>query len=253
MTAIRSLTADPARSTDAGGDHAPVVPTEHHLVHRTGWLRAAVLGANDGIISVSSLLVGVAAAPAASHAGVLLAGSAALVGGALSMAAGEYVSVSSQSDTERADLARERAELLRAPEQETAELAAIYVARGVTPAVARQVAEQMMAHDALGAHMRDELGLSEELAARPVQAAFSSALAFTTGAIVPVLVAAFAPHDRVVLAVSVVALLLLALLGAIGATIGGARIGRAVARVTFWGVAAMGATAAIGHLFGTAG
>jgi len=235
----------------ADDHHAPAAPPEHHLVHRTGWLRAAVLGANDGIISVSSLLVGVAAAPAASHAGVLLAGLAALVGGALSMAAGEYVSVSSQSDTERADLARERAELARAPEQETAELASIYVSRGVTPAVAREVAEQMMAHDALGAHMRDELGLSDALTARPVQAALSSALAFTTGAIVPVLVALFAPHERVVVAVSLVALFLLALLGAVGARIGGARIGRAVARVTFWGAAAMGTTAIIGHVFGT--
>jgi VIT1/CCC1 family predicted Fe2+/Mn2+ transporter len=166
------------------------------------------------------------------------------------MAAGEYVSVSSQSDTERADLARERAELARVPEQETAELAAIYVSRGVTPVVARQVAEQMMAHDALGAHKRDELGLSDELAARPVQAALSSALAFTAGAIVPVLVAFVAPIDSIVITVSVIALLLLALLGAIGAWIGGAKIGRAVARVTFWGVVAMGATAAIGHLFG---
>jgi VIT1/CCC1 family predicted Fe2+/Mn2+ transporter len=225
---------------------------EHHLVHRTGWLRAAVLGANDGIISVSSLLVGVAAAPSASHSSVLLAGVAALVGGALSMAAGEYVSVSSQSDTEKADIARETAELARAPEHETAELAAIYVSRGVAPELARQVADQMMAHDALGAHLRDELGLSGAMAAQPIQAALSSALAFATGAIVPVLAAVLAPHDRVAPTVCVVALVLLTLLGAIGAKVGGARIGPGVARVTFWGAAAMAATAAIGHLFGTA-
>ena len=229
--------------------HPP--PPEHHLVHRTGWLRAAVLGANDGIISVSSLLVGVASAPAATHANVLLAGAAALVGGALSMATGEYVSVSSQSDTERADLARERAELARAPEQETAELAAIYVSRGVTPDVARDVAEQMMAHDALGAHMRDELGLSDAMAARPLQAALSSALAFISGAIIPVLAAVLARSDRVLETVCLVAIVLLALLGAVGARIGGAKIGPGVMRVTFWGAAAMAATGAIGHLFGT--
>lgn len=226
--------------------------SEHHLVHRTGWLRAAVLGANDGIISVSSLLVGVASAPAATHTNVLLAGAAALVGGALSMAAGEYVSVSSQSDTERADLARERAELARAPEQETAELAAIYVSRGVTPDVARDVAEQMMAHDALGAHMRDELGLSDIMAARPLQAAASSALAFTIGAIVPVLVAGLAPQDRVVGTVCLVALVLLALLGAVGAKVGGARMGPGIARVTIWGATAMGTTSMIGYLSGLA-
>jgi VIT1/CCC1 family predicted Fe2+/Mn2+ transporter len=227
------------------------MPPEHHLVYRTGWLRAAVLGANDGIISVSSLLVGVAAAPSATHSGVFLAGAAALVGGALSMAAGEYVSVSSQADTERADLVRERRELARAPEQETAELAVIYETRGVRPETARLVAEQMMAHDALGAHLRDELGLSEDLAARPVQAALSSAAAFTTGAIVPVIVAVVAPREVVAVAVSAAALLMLALLGAIGGRIGGARIGPAVLRVTFWGVIAMGMTGAIGHVLGT--
>ncbi|MCU6454149.1 VIT family protein [Sphingomonas sp. A2-49] len=227
-------------------------PVERHLVHRTGWLRAAVLGANDGIISVSSLLVGVASAPSATHAAVLLAGTAALVGGALSMAAGEYVSVSSQSDTEQADLVRERAELASAPEQETAELAAIYEGRGVTPALSRQVAEQMMAHDALGAHMRDELGLSEDLAARPVQAALSSATAFTAGAIVPVVIALVAPRDVVSIAVSIGALLLLALLGGIGARVGGARMAPAIARVTFWGAVAMGVTGGIGHLIGSA-
>lgn len=225
--------------------------SEHHLVHRTGWLRAAVLGANDGIISVSSLLVGVAAAPSATRSAVLLAGAAALVGGALSMAAGEYVSVSSQADTEQADLIRERRELARAPEQETAELAVIYETRGVTPEVARLVAEQMMAHDALGAHMRDELGLSEEFSARPVQAALSSAAAFTTGAIVPVIVAVAAPRGVVGIMVSATALIMLALLGVIGARVGGARIGPAVLRIIFWGVVAMSVTGAIGYLLGT--
>ncbi len=240
--------ATPREAAREGGSAMPV---EHHLVHRTGWLRAAVLGANDGIISVSSLLVGVAAAPSATHSGVLLAGGAALVGGALSMAAGEYVSVSSQADTEQADLARERHEIARAPEQETAELAAIYEARGVTPTVARQVAEQMMAHDALGAHMRDELGLSDELAARPVQAALSSAAAFATGAIVPVIVAVASPRPIVSIAVSVAALVMLALLGAIGARVGGARIVPAVLRVLLWGAIAMGVTGAIGFGLGT--
>ncbi|OWK30992.1 VIT1/CCC1 transporter family protein [Sphingomonas dokdonensis] len=226
------------------------LPSEHHLVHRTGWLRAAVLGANDGIISVSSLLVGVASAPGASHSGVLLAGAAALVGGALSMAAGEYVSVSSQADTEQADLARERHELARSPQQETAELAAIYEARGVTSTVARQVAEQMMAHDALGAHMRDELGLTDQLAARPAQAALSSAAAFTAGAIAPVIVALAAPRAVVSIAVLLTALILLAILGAIGAKVGGARIGPAVLRITFWGIVAMGVTGALGYVLG---
>jgi len=252
MTAPPSTRADPAIVVSSDGGVPPPLPPEHHLVHRTGWLRAAVLGANDGIISVSSLLVGVASAASATHAGVLLAGAAALVGGALSMAAGEYVSVSSQADTERADLARERRELARAPEQETAELAAIYEGRGVAPALARQVAEQMMAHDALGAHMRDELGLTDTLAARPVQAALSSAAAFTAGAIVPVAVAALAPRATVGVTVAIVALALLAILGAIGARVGGARLGPAVLRVAFWGATAMAVTGAIGHLLGTA-
>ncbi len=222
--------------------------SEHHLVHRVGWLRAAVLGANDGIISVSSLIVGVAAAPGASAAGVLLAGAAALAGGALSMAAGEYVSVSSQADTEHADLAREAAELERAPAAETAELAAIYVRRGVEAGLARQVAEQMMAHDALGAHRRDELGLADEGGSRPGQAALFSAVAFTVGAVAPVLTAALVTRERVTQAVPLVALLLLALLGAVGARAGGAPIGRGVARVTLLGALAMGVTAAIGSV-----
>jgi VIT1/CCC1 family predicted Fe2+/Mn2+ transporter len=230
-------------------DHPPI---EHHLVQRAGWLRAAVLGANDGIISVSSLIVGVAAAPGATGGAVLLAGTAALFAGAMSMAAGEYVSVSSQADTEAADMAREALELHRAPEAETAELATIYEGRGVSPDMARAVAEQMTAHDALDAHRRDELGLSDATAARPVQAALSSAAAFTLGAIVPVLVAALAPRDKAVGAVFVAALLLLAVLGALGARIGGASIARGVLRVAFWGAAAMAITAAIGRLIGGA-
>ncbi|WP_230483061.1 VIT1/CCC1 transporter family protein [Sphingomonas sp. Leaf21] len=224
--------------------------TEHHLVHRTGWLRAAVLGANDGIISVSSLIVGVAAAPGATASTVLLAGVAALVGGALSMAAGEYVSVSSQADTERADLAREAAELARAPLAETRELAAIYETRGVDAALARQVAEQMMAHDALGAHRRDELGLADDGGSNPVQAALFSAVAFSAGAILPVL-AALSPRAMVLYAVPATALLLLAILGALGARAGGAPILRGVVRVVLLGALAMGVTAAIGTLTGT--
>ncbi|MBB4154878.1 VIT1/CCC1 family predicted Fe2+/Mn2+ transporter [Sphingomonas jinjuensis] len=222
--------------------------TEHHLVHRTGWLRAAVLGANDGIISVSSLVVGVAAAPGVGTSTILLTGSAALVGGALSMAAGEYVSVSSQADTEAADLAREAAELHRNPENETAELAAIYVDRGVEPAIARVVAEQMMAKDALSAHRRDELGLADDGGSRPVQAAVFSAAAFTAGAIIPVLVAALTARDLAVVAVPVAALLLLAILGAIGARAGGAPMAKAVLRVTLLGAVAMAATALLGRV-----
>lgn len=225
-------------------------PSEHHLVHRTGWLRAAVLGANDGIISVSSLIVGVAAAPGANAGAVLLAGVAALVGGALSMAAGEYVSVSSQADTEQADLAREAAELERAPLAETRELAAIYETRGVEPALARQVAEQMMAHDALGAHRRDELGLADDGGSNPVQAALFSAAAFSAGAIPPV-VAALGPRDLVLYLVPATALVLLAILGALGARAGGARVPRAIVRVVALGALAMAVTATIGKLTGT--
>lgn len=222
---------------------------EQHLVHRTGWLRAAVLGANDGIISVSSLIVGVAAAPGATAGTVLLAGIAALVGGALSMAAGEYVSVSSQADTEQADLAREAAELVRAPLAETRELAAIYEARGVEAGLARQVAEQMMAHDALGAHRRDELGLADDGGSDPLQAALFSAGAFASGAILPVL-AALSPRGMVLYAVPGTALLLLAVLGALGARAGGAPIGRGAIRVVLLGALAMGVTALIGTLTG---
>lgn len=223
---------------------------ERHLVARIGWLRAAVLGANDGIVSTSSLLVGVAAAGPDRHA-ILVAGVAGLLAGALSMAAGEYVSVSSQADTERADLGRERAELATQPEFELEELANIYVARGVEPGLARRIAAQMMAHDALGAHARDELGISEATTARPITAALASAATFSVGAAAPLLVALLAPLPLLVAAVVVASLLALALLGAIGARIGGASPLKAVLRVTFWGAAAMAVTAGVGSLFGT--
>jgi VIT1/CCC1 family predicted Fe2+/Mn2+ transporter len=223
---------------------------EGHLVSRIGWLRAAVLGANDGIVSTASLIVGVAAA-AATPASVLIAGIAGLVAGAMSMAAGEYVSVSSQSDTEHADLARERKELGDNIEFERAELTDIYVKRGVEPGLARQVALQLMAKDALAAHARDELGISEMTTARPIQAALTSAATFSTGAAMPLLAAVVSPAGWVVPIVSVASLLFLALLGAIGAGAGGANILRATARVTFWGALAMALTAAIGAAVGT--
>lgn len=223
---------------------------ERHLVARVGWLRAAVLGANDGLVSTASLVVGVAAAEA-SRSGVLIAGVAGLVAGAMSMAAGEYVSVSSQSDTEKADLARETAELTADPEAEIEELAAIYAARGVDPALARQVALQLMARDALGAHARDELGISDFTTARPVQAALTSALTFAVGATPPLLVALLAPMQGLIVWVSLIALFGLIGLGAFGAMAGGANVTRSVLRVAFWGVIAMAATAAIGRLFGT--
>lgn len=225
--------------------------TERHLVSRIGWLRAAVLGANDGIVSTASLIVGVAAASAAS-ADVLVAGSAGLVAGAMSMAAGEYVSVSSQSDTEQADLARERAELANQPALETEELTQIYVKRGLEPALARQVADQLMAKDALGAHAQDELGISEITAARPIQAALTSAATFSVGAALPLAMVLVTPQAYLVPAVSVASLLFLALLGAIGAKAGGANVVKATARVTFWGAFAMALTAGIGALVGTA-
>jgi VIT1/CCC1 family predicted Fe2+/Mn2+ transporter len=223
---------------------------ETHLVERIGWLRAAVLGANDGIVSTASLIVGVAAA-AASTSDVLVAGIAGLVAGAMSMAAGEYVSVSSQSDTEQADLARERGELASQPDFEREELAQIYVERGLDQALARQVADQLMARDALGAHARDELGMSEVTAARPIQAAFTSAATFAAGAALPLLAAVLMPRSMLIAGVSVASLVFLALLGAIGARAGGARIGKAMARVTFWGAVAMALTAGIGAIFGT--
>jgi VIT1/CCC1 family predicted Fe2+/Mn2+ transporter len=223
---------------------------EAHLVWRIGWLRAAVLGANDGIISTASLILGVASA-AASQSNVLLAGIAGLVAGAMSMAAGEYVSVSSQSDTENADLGRERRELADDPEFEKRELANIYVSRGVEPEVARQVAEQLMAKDALGAHARDELGISEITTARPVQAALTSAATFSVGAAAPLALALVSPSSWRILTVSVGSLVFLALLGMIGAKAGRANTLRPTIRVTFWGALAMGVTAGIGAIFGT--
>lgn len=225
--------------------------TENHLVSRIGWLRAAVLGANDGIVSTASLVVGVASASAGSSE-VLVAGIAGLVAGAMSMAAGEYVSVSSQSDTEQADLGRERKELETQPEFEREELAQIYVARGVAPELARQVADQLMAKDALGAHAHDELGISEMTTARPIQAALTSAATFAVGAALPLLMVIVSPANLLVWTVSAASLLFLALLGAIGAKAGGANVARATLRVTFWGAFAMALTAGIGAVVGTA-
>ncbi|MBB5771331.1 VIT1/CCC1 family predicted Fe2+/Mn2+ transporter [Brevundimonas vesicularis] len=222
--------------------------SETHRVDRIGWLRAAVLGANDGLVSTASLVVGVAAA-ATSHGGIVIAGVAGLAAGAMSMAAGEYVSVSSQSDTEKADLAREAVELAGHHEAETRELAGIYVGRGVAPDLATEVARQMMAHDALGAHARDELGISEITTARPIQAALTSAITFSAGAALPLVVAAVAPLDTLAIWVAASALLGLALLGALGARAGGAPIGRSVLRVVFWGALAMAITTGVGRLF----
>lgn len=223
---------------------------EAHLIDRIGWLRASVLGANDGIVSTASLIVGVAAAQA-SPANVLLTGIAGLVAGAMSMAAGEYVSVSSQADTESADRAREKMELETIPEKEREELVGIYEARGLDRALAEQVADKLTAHDALAAHLRDELGLATHMAARPVQAALASAASFAVGAALPLAMVPLSPAASLTWSVSIAALLFLALLGAIGAKAGGAPIGKAVLRVTFWGAFAMAATAAIGSLFGT--
>jgi VIT1/CCC1 family predicted Fe2+/Mn2+ transporter len=230
--------------------HRPRPHPERHLVQRIGWLRAAVLGANDGILSTGSLLVGVASA-AGGRKEVLVAGVAGLVAGAMAMAAGEYVSVSSQSDTEKADVARERGELAADPEAEHAELAGIYVKRGVEAGLAGQVASQLMAGDALAAHARDELGISETTAAKPVQAALTSALTFGGGAAMPLLMALIVPAARLVPARFGSSLLFLALLGALGARAGGASVWKATWRVTFWGAAAMAVTAVIGTLFGT--
>ena len=224
---------------------------ENHQVSRIGWLRAAVLGANDGIVSTASLIVGVASA-AAPASQVLVAGIAGLVAGAMSMAAGEYVSVSSQSDTENADLARERQELATQPEFEREELAQIYVKRGLETDLARQVADQLMAKDALAAHAHNELGISEMTTARPIQAALTSAATFSVGAAMPLLMVLVSPASMLVLAVSIASLLFLALLGAIGAKAGGANILRATLRVTFWGAFAMALTAGIGALVGNA-
>ena len=224
---------------------------EHHRSERIGWLRAAVLGANDGIVSTASLIVGVAAAQT-SRSSVLVAGVAGLVAGAMSMAAGEYVSVSSQADTENADLARERSELAANPAFELDELQGIYVDRGLDPALARQVAEELMAHDALGAHARDELGISAVHAARPVQAALASAASFAVGAALPLIVAMTAPTSRIIVLVAAASLVFLSVLGAIAARAGGASALRGAVRVTFWGAFALAVTALIGRAFGAA-
>lgn len=224
---------------------------ENHLVSRIGWLRAAVLGANDGIVSTASLIVGVASASAASSE-ILIAGIAGMVAGAMSMAAGEYVSVSSQADTEQADLARETSELSTQPEFEREELAQIYVKRGVEIELARQVADQLMAKDALKAHAQDELGISEITTAQPVIAALTSACTFAVGAMMPLGMVVIAPADSLVISVSIASLVFLALLGAIGAKAGGANVTKATARVTFWGAFAMALTAGIGALVGSA-
>jgi len=225
---------------------------ERHRTHRIGWLRAAVLGANDGIVSTASLVLGVAASGAGSQS-ILIAGVAGLVAGAMSMAAGEYVSVSSQADTEQADLERERRELIDFPEHEHAELADIYMERGLDAALASEVATQLMAHDALGAHARDELGISEMLTAKPVQAALASAGTFSAGAVMPLLVVLLVPLSSLMWAVSAGSLLFLALLGSISAGAGGASVATAAARVTFWGALAMALTAGAGALFGVTG
>lgn len=222
---------------------------ERHRTGRMGWLRAAVLGANDGIVSTSSLLLGVAAAHA-THGSVLVAGVAALVSGAMSMAAGEYVSVQSQKDSEQADLERERVELKTDNKREHGELASIYVSRGLDPALAKQVAEQLMNHDALGAHARDELGISETLRARPIQAALASAGSFTVGAAMPLLVAIIAPAGALPVLLSGTSLVFLAVLGGLAARAGGAGVIKGTMRVTFWGALAMALTAGVGALFG---
>ena len=229
----------------------PRIHREFHRSDRIGWLRASVLGANDGIVSTASLVLGVAAAHA-SRSAVLVAGVAGLVAGAMSMAAGEYVSVRSQADTEAADLARERGELASDVANEERELASIYVKRGLDPALAGQVAVQLMAHDALGAHARDELGISEVLAARPVQAALASAASFTAGAALPLIVATLAPASLLGAVVAGSSLVFLAGLGALAARTGGAPVIAGAWRVTFWGAAAMALTAGVGALFGTA-
>ncbi|MEO8662320.1 MAG: VIT family protein [Bryobacteraceae bacterium] len=223
---------------------------EQHRIDRIGWLRAAVLGANDGILSTASLVLGVAAAHG-SHASVLTAAIAGLVAGSMSMAAGEYVSVHSQADTETAELKQEREEIKADKRSEEEELAEIYVGRGLDPSLAKQVAQQLMAHDALGAHARDELGISDTMAARPIQAALASAASFAVGAAMPLLVTAVAPTTGLIPLVAATSLVFLALLGGLAAHAGGAGIVAGAARVTFWGALAMGVTAGVGALFGT--
>jgi len=225
-------------------------PSERHFVTRLGWLRAAVLGANDGLLSTASLMIGVASAEA-SHEAIIIAGLAGLVAGAMSMAAGEYVSVSSQSDSEAADIERERRELRDDREYELRELTGTYVKRGLDQSLARQVAEQLMMYDALEAHTRDELGISDATVARPVQAALTSAAAFAAGASLPFLTALVAPRSGAAVAIAIVSLISLAVMGAIGAKAGGATMATAASRVTFWGALAMAATAGIGMVVGT--
>ena len=222
---------------------------EQHRTHRIGWLRAAVLGANDGIVSTASLILGVAAAWA-NQKSILIAGAAGLMAGAMSMAAGEYVSVSSQADTENADLAREREELANNSVQEHAELTGIYIQRGLSQELAKQVATQLMEHDALGAHSRDELGISETLAARPIQAGLASALTFSVGAILPLVVVLLVPQSALMWTVALSSLLFLALLGSLSASAGGSSVWLAAKRVTFWGALAMALTTGVGALFG---
>ena len=222
---------------------------EQHNIEKIGWLRAAVLGANDGIISTASLVLGVASAHAA-HGSIMLTGIAGLTAGAMSMATGEYVSVHSQADTEKAAVAEERTEIETDFESEKHELAAIYVSRGLDRPLAKQVADQLMAHDAIAAHARDELGISAATAAKPLQAAFASASSFSVGAVLPLIVVALAPESRLILWVTVVALLSLAFLGGLAAKTGGAKILPGVLRVTFWSALAMGVTASVGALFG---
>jgi VIT1/CCC1 family predicted Fe2+/Mn2+ transporter len=228
----------------------PAIKGEHHRSKHIGWLRAAVMGANDGILSTSSLVLGVAAAHA-THSNVLVAGVAGLVAGAMSMAAGEYVSVHSQADTEQADIELERKELKADDLGEHKELAAIYVARGLDPSLAKQVAQQLMAHDALGAHARDELGISTTLRARPIQAALASAGSFAVGGSLPLAVTAIVPEASLIYLVSGTSLLFLALLGALAARVGGAGVTAGAIRATFWGAIAMATTAGVGALFGT--
>lgn len=222
---------------------------ERHRTQHVGWLRAAVLGANDGIVSTASLLVGVAAANA-THSSIMLTGVAALVAGAMSMASGEYVSVYSQADAEAADLARESAEIAKNPTAEHAELAAIYVERGLDTALAKQVATELMNHDAIGAHARDELGITEIVQARPIQAALTSAASFAVGALLPLAVTALAPINGLIMWISVTSLIFLAVLGVVAAQVGGANIWVSAWRVTFWGALALGITAGVGKLFG---
>jgi vacuolar iron transporter family protein len=223
--------------------------SEVHMVHRIGWLRAAVLGANDGIVSTSSLVVGVGAAGSGRTA-ILIAGLAGLVAGAMSMAAGEYVSVSSQADTEKADLVRETRELVETPEAELKELTQIYVDRGLDPDLAEKVAVQLTERDPLGTHARDELGITQTISSNPIQAAAVSALTFATGAVVPLIVALLAPPGQITIVVAAATLIALAVLGGLGASAGGAGVLRGVARVTFWGALAMAATAAVGFIVG---